>query len=156
MKRILTLGVAVLALGGCSSMFNGTTQDIYVNTNPAQANCVLTREGHEIARLATTPGQVKVDKTKHDITITCDKEGYQTATFYDKSGWESGTGGAGIALDVLLTFGLSSAIDSATGADNKYDSPVSISLIPNPAVTQVPPGAAMTPTSAPVPSKPGI
>ena len=155
MKRILACGMAALALSGCSSIFNGTTQDIYVNTNPGQASCVFTREGAEIARLASTPGQVKVDKTKYDLTITCNKPGYQTATYYDKSGWESGTGGAGIALDVLLTVGLSSAIDSATGADNEYDSPVNVTLIPNVAQSQVPAGATMTPTSAPVAAKPG-
>lgn len=147
MKRILAWGIAALALSGCSSIFEGTTQDIYVNTDPPQATCVFTREGSEIARLASTPGEVKVDKTKYDLTITCNKPGYQTATYYDKSGWESGTGSAGIALDLLLTVGLSSAIDSATGADNEYENPVTVTLIPNQAQSKVAPGAAKTSAS---------
>jgi len=39
-------------------------------------------------------------------------------------------GTVGIAADVFLTADLSSVIDSATGADNKYESPVTITLIP--------------------------
>ncbi|MEQ9609635.1 MAG: hypothetical protein RLN99_18400 [Kiloniellaceae bacterium] len=94
------------------------------------ASCILEREGKKIGELASSPGSVTVSKTKHDITITCDKEGYQTATYINDSGWESGSGAAGIALDVILTLGISSAIDSATGADNKYESPVNNTMVP--------------------------
>ncbi len=128
--RFLALGLVGLSLGACSSIVNGTTQDITVNTNPPGADCRLEREGQVIARVQNTPSTANVSKTKHDITIVCDKEGYQTATYLNDSGWESGSGAAGIALDVVLTLGVSSAIDSATGADNKYESPVNIILLP--------------------------
>lgn len=129
-SRVLAIGLAALGLWSCSWIVQGMSQDIFVNTIPAGADCILEREGREIATLANTPGTVSVEKTKHDLTITCTKDGYQTATYYNKSGWESGSGAGGIALDVLLTLGLSSAIDSATGADNKYKSPVNITLLP--------------------------
>lgn len=128
--RFLALGLLGLSVGGCSSIVNGTTQDITVNTNPPGADCVLEREGAEIANVQNTPSTVNVSKTKHDITVVCNKEGYQTATYLNNSGWESGSGAAGIALDVILTLGASSAIDSATGADNKYESPINITLLP--------------------------
>lgn len=131
-RHVVAAGLAVSALTACSAITKGTSQDIFVNTTPAQASCVLKREGLPIAQVASTPGSVHVDKTKHDIVITCDKDGYQTATYYNKSGWETGTGAAGIALDVFVTAGLSSIIDSATGADNKYESPVNITLVPKP------------------------
>lgn len=124
------VGVAGLSLLACSSIVQGTFQDIVINTNPADATCILEREGIQIAKIDGTPTSVNVKKTKHDITISCSKDGYQTATYINKSGWESASGGAGIALDVFLTLGLSSAIDSATGADNKYTSPVNITLLP--------------------------
>lgn len=127
---LIGLGLGV-GLGACSSIVQGTDQDIAINTNPVGASCVLEREGEKIGELAASPGSVTVSKTKHDITITCDKDGYQTATYINDSGWESGSGAAGIALDVILTLGVSSAIDSATGADNKYESPVNITMIPN-------------------------
>jgi hypothetical protein len=119
-----------LGLGACSSIVSGTDQEIVLNTSPAGASCILERQGQKIGELASSPGAVTVSKTKHDITITCDKDGYQTATYLNDSGWESGSGAAGIALDVLLTLGISSAIDSATGADNKYESPVNITMAP--------------------------
>lgn len=121
---------AVILLSGCSSITQGTTQEIFINSVPAGASCVVDRNGVRLGEVASTPSSVRVDKSKHDIIITCNKEGYQEATFYNDSGWESGSGAAGIALDVILTAGLSSAIDSATGADNKYTSPVNITLVP--------------------------
>ncbi len=124
------MGAALLGLSGCSSIVQGTDQNIIVNTNPPGATCKLEREGAEIGAVLTTPGSVTVSKTKHDITITCEREGYQTATYISDSGWESGSGAAGIALDVVLTLGISSAIDSATGADNRYESPVNLTMVP--------------------------
>jgi hypothetical protein len=128
--RSLTMGLGGLILSGCSSIVSGTSQDVVVNTNPEGAECRIEREGIEIGRVFNTPGSANISKTKHDITIFCDKEGYHTATYINDSGWESGSGAAGIALDVILTLGISSAIDSATGADNKYESPVNITLVP--------------------------
>ena len=128
--RIAAAGLLALAAAGCSSIVQGTDQEIAINTNPVAANCILEREGEKIGELTATPGTVTVSKTKHDITIICDKEGYQTASYINDSGWESGSGAAGIALDVILTLGVSSAIDSATGADNRYESPVNITMIP--------------------------
>jgi hypothetical protein len=127
--RIFVMGLGGLILSGCSSIVQGTSQDIVVNTNPGGAECKIVREGIEIGRVFNTPGSANISKTKHDITIFCDKEGYHTATYINDSGWESGSGAAGIALDVILTLGVSSAIDSATGADNKYESPVNITLV---------------------------
>ncbi|WP_340118707.1 hypothetical protein [Pelagibius sp. 7325] len=131
-QRPAALALAGLAFGlaACSSIVQGTDQEVGINTNPPGASCILEREGKKIGELAASPGSVTVSKTKHDITITCDKEGYQTATYINDSGWESGSGAAGIALDVILTLGISSAIDSATGADNKYESPVNITMVP--------------------------
>ncbi len=128
--RVLTVVAVAALMGGCSSITQGTTQEIFVNTTPAGANCTLSRNGVQLNGVSNTPGGVTVDKTKHDIIITCNKAGYQEATYYNNSGWESGSGAAGIALDVVLTLGVSSAIDSATGADNRYESPVNITMLP--------------------------
>ena len=131
--RLLQISVALAAvasLGACSSITQGTTQQIFVNTSPSGADCIFEREGTKIATLSSTPASANISKTKHDIIITCNKEGYQTATYRNNSGWESGSGASGIALDVVLTLGASSAIDSMTGADNKYEPSVNITLVP--------------------------
>jgi hypothetical protein len=129
-------GIALLSLGACSAMFGGTTQQIMVNTNPAGAECGLYRQGTRIGMIASTPGAALVDKTKHDITILCIKPGFEQLTWYNRSGADANTAvnaAAGLLLLPLAPIGW--AIDSASGADNKYESPVNITMVP------LPPGA---------------
>ena len=108
-----------------------------MNTNPNGANCALEREGNVIARVQQTPGGTTIKKTKHDITIRCTKDGYQEATFLNHSGAAGATFG-----NIVLGGGIGWAVDSASGADNKYESPVNISLVPA--------GAAPAPAATPV------
>jgi hypothetical protein len=96
-----------------------------VNTNPAGADCALNREGTTIAHVAPTPGATTIKMTKHDITIVCTKEGFQEATYLNHSGAAGATFG-----NIVLGGGIGWAIDSASGSDNKYDSPVNITLAP--------------------------
>jgi hypothetical protein len=79
-----------------------------------------------IATVQNAPGSALVEKTKYDIWIACVKSGYQMATYYNHSGAAGATVG-----NILLGGGIGWAIDSATGSDNKYDSPVNITLSPN-------------------------
>jgi hypothetical protein len=121
-----TLGlVSLFALTACSSIIDGTTQEIMVNTNPAGADCSLERQGLSIARVDPTPGAGTIKKTKYDILIRCNKDGYQEATYLNHSGSAGATFG-----NIVLGGGIGWAVDSAAGADNKYDSPVNITLVP--------------------------
>jgi len=132
--------VGATSLGGCASITEGTHQAITVNTNPPGASCVLNRKEGQIATIASTPGDVVIRKTKYDITVVCDKPGYQQATFMDHSGVEGMTFG-----NAILGGGIGWAIDSSTGSDNKYDSPVNISLVPvQPAMPAAPEPAPAT------------
>jgi len=63
-----------------------------------------------------------VDKTKYNIEIRCNKRGYQQDTYLNHSGIGATIG------HIILGGGISWSIDSASGADNKYDSPVNITL----------------------------
>ena len=133
----LAVAFAASGLGGCSSIIEGTSQEILVNTNPPGANCEFVREGNVIARVQQTPGGATIKKTKYDITLKCDKPGYQEATYLNHSGAAGATFG-----NIILGGGIGWAIDSASGADNKYDGTVNVTLVPNTA------GAAPTPTTA--------
>jgi hypothetical protein len=124
MKNFVILALLIV-MSGCSSVIEGTSQEIVVNTNPAGANCSLDRQGVSIARINPTPGAATIKKTKYDITIVCKKDGYQDATYMNKSGSAGATFG-----NIVLGGGIGWAIDSAAGADNKYDSPVNITLVP--------------------------
>ena len=132
MKFILRSGLLALAvsLSGCVSVFEGTSQDINVVTNPGDASCVFERQGMAIGTIANTPGLLTVRKSKYDILVKCNKPGYQQASYLNHSG-VSATIAANVAADLILTAGISSIVDSANGADNKYDSVVNITMIPN-------------------------
>jgi hypothetical protein len=120
--RIFILLFAVL-LSGCSSIVSGTTQTLTVNTSPEGANCKFFREGLVIGEVSQTPGSVLVKKTKHDITVECTKKGYEKTTYFNKSDIEGATVG-----NVILGGGIGWAIDSASGADNKYTEIMNITL----------------------------
>lgn len=124
--KVVAAVVACVSLGACSSIIEGRSQQILVNTNPAGADCGLYRQNIRIATVQNAPSSALVEKTKHDIWIVCVKQGYQMATHYNHSGAAGATFG-----NIILGGGIGWAIDSASGADNKYESPVNITLVPN-------------------------
>jgi hypothetical protein len=138
-------GLALL-VASCASIIEGRTQNIVVNTDPPGADCGLYREqGVRIASIQGTPGRALIEKTKTGIWIVCVKQGYDQATYYNKSG----VAGAAFAnvIGGVFTLGIATvvgaAIDSSNGSDNMYDSPVNITLTPNAAGTAQ---AALPPT----------
>lgn len=63
MKRFVVASVFVLMTSACSSIIEGTTQDLSFGTTPQGALCTLHRDGRVIGQV-TTPGAVKVEKNK--------------------------------------------------------------------------------------------
>ena len=135
---------AAVCLSGCASIVSGTSQEIKVVTNPPGANCQFVREGSVIASVNNTPGGVTIKKTKHDITLKCNKEGYQEATYLNHSGADGATFG-----NIILGGGIGWAIDSASGSDNKYTGEVNVTLVPAGAAAAAPSPAAKPATLAP-------
>jgi len=131
MKSLVIIVAATLAVAGCASIIDGTTQEIAVNTNPAGAKCVVNRKSVPIGTVVSTPGAVTIKKTKDDITVVCDKDGYQQATFMDHSGVAGST-----YANIILGGGIGWAIDSSSGADNEYLTPINISMVPTAAPAQ--------------------
>lgn len=122
MKNILRV-LPIILLSACSTIVEGRSQQIMVNTNPEGADCDLTRNGEKIASVRDTPNSAYIEKSKYDITISCNKKGYEQSTYINHSGTAGATFG-NIAAGGLIGWG----IDSATGSDNKYDTPVNITL----------------------------
>jgi hypothetical protein len=120
--RILGTVAVVATVTGCSSIVEGTSQTLTFNSNPSQATCILTRNGLTIGNV-TTPSGIVVEKTKHNIQVVCSKEGYDDSTVMLKSGTAGATFG-----NIILGGGIGWAIDSASGADNKYDDVVNVYL----------------------------
>ncbi len=138
-----------LVLSGCVSVFEGTSEEINVATNPSEASCTFERDGKTLGTIPKTPGSLVVRKSKYDITIKCDKPGYQQASYFNHSG-TTDTIAANVVVDLLLTAGISSIVDSANGADNYYEPAVNITLTPMLAGQPGMPGAS--PASAPAAS----
>jgi hypothetical protein len=139
-SRAIVATSAVL-LSGCASIFEGTTQRISVNTAPAGARCTFWKNGSLVGDIGATPGSLVVRKSKDDLFIVCDKPGYDSATFVNKSGLAWAT------FANILTAGLAWAVDSSRGADNKYQGDVELTLAPAATPTPVP---RATPVPEPV------
>jgi hypothetical protein len=122
---IAALAAVGFAVSACGTITQGTSQNITITTAPPGGHCDLTRKGEHVATLDKAPGTVKVDKTKNDILLTCQLAGYQDATVNLESGYGIGTFG-----NIILGGGIGWAIDSASGADNKYPSTAQVNFVP--------------------------
>ena len=122
------LVAVLLPLANCASITEGTSQAITVNTTPPGATCRLDRDGAQLGTVDTTPGSVVVKpKTSRDILVTCEKPGFQTATYLDKSDT------AAAAFGNILAGGVIGAIvDKNNGAAYKYEGTVNVTLTPAP------------------------
>jgi membrane-associated protease RseP (regulator of RpoE activity) len=107
----------------------------------------MQKEGVTIGAVPSTPGFVEVPKTRHDLTLSCDKPGYQTAKAVNGSDFAAWTMG-----DVALTSTLGLIIDWSSGAIHKYDSEMNVTLQPGDSAPQV--AALLPPTSVAVASAP--
>ena len=125
MLKALFVAVVACSLCGCASIIAGTSQDITVSTEPAGADCELVRKGVVIGSVLETPGSVHVTKTKYDIAVYCRNAGYRTAVSGSLSGIEIAAFG-----DAIAGGPIGWGVDSALGADNHYDSPVIVRMIP--------------------------
>jgi hypothetical protein len=124
MKKFLCLAVGMLAVSSCSSLIEGTSQEIMVTTTPLGASCSFWRDGAVIAKVPTTPAVVTVSRVHSDIVVTCNKPGYREATYLNRAEISGAVAGN------VLNAGLGWGIDSMVGADNKYDRTVALALEP--------------------------
>lgn len=141
--------VALLGLlgGGCATVATGNRQDIAVVSQPADADCTLTRDGATIATIRT-PGTVNVKRDAKPITVVCRKDDHEDNRAVMDSQLESMTAGN------LIVGGLVGVIvDAASGANSRYAPSVLVRLTP--AVGGRPPATvAATGAAPPVPAGP--
>ncbi len=104
----------------------------------------MDRNGERVAAVAATPGSVRISKSRHDLNVTCTKEGYQPATTAASSRFTGSTFGNVIAGGVIGV-----VVDAASGANNRYPSDVRIELAENPAPPPPPP-VAQVPAPGPM------
>ena len=133
MPRIITTSLAVIALAGmpfiagCATIIEGDDQAIDVSSNPTGAACELTRQGERVGVVNPTPGSVFVERSKHDIHVACDKEGYETGQDVLVSGFEGWTVG-----NIVFGGPIGLVVDASSGAINQYPASVVVTLPPAP------------------------
>ena len=120
------LVVAVCTLSACSTIVEGTSQNVTINTDPPGATCELDRAGQVAGVVNPTPGTIEVEKSGTDLKVVCDKDGFQTAEGILSSSFEAMTLG-----NVILGGLVGVAIDAASGATNKYPETLQLTLTPN-------------------------
>jgi hypothetical protein len=117
--------LATVGLSGCGTITQGISQRIAITSSPPGGRCDLIRNGEHIDTIYATPGIVAVDKTKHDIMMTCTKRGYETQSVNLESGYGIGTFG-----NAIIGGAIGWGIDSSLGADNKYPSRADVKFVP--------------------------
>ncbi|MGE4313510.1 MAG: hypothetical protein AB7E85_04480 [Pseudobdellovibrionaceae bacterium] len=127
-RTILPL-FALLLLAACATLFSGTSQVIHIDSDPQGANCEMKRDGILLTKFVT-PADIKIERTKHDIEVSCTKAAHDNAYGGNNSGVEGVTYADG-GVAVFSGWGLVGwGIDSATGADNAYRERMLITLTP--------------------------
>ena len=121
---ITVLGFAA-AVAGCATITKGTDDLVTIDTDPGGAQCFLFTENKQIAVINPTPGSIKIPKSKKDLSVRCEKDGYFPTEGVIASSFQAMTIG-----NVLFGGIIGVAIDAGSGAMHKYEEGVSITLIP--------------------------
>ncbi len=116
----------LLTATGCASIMEGSSQRINVNSTPEGARCEVSRNGAPLATIASTPDAITVTKTKYDLAIDCIKAGYKPASVGVNSGLAAITFG-----NALIGGPIGLGVDFSTGAYNKYDDNITVTLEAN-------------------------
>jgi hypothetical protein len=130
MKSMIVASAAALALSGCATLFNGTTQAVVLTSTPAGATASVTNRAGEKVRTGTTPITLTLNRgagyfKPETYTITLTKEGYAPKELVlsgSVSGWYFG--------NILLGGGIGMlAVDPVTGAMYTFPAKVNAELM---------------------------
>ncbi len=118
----MSLATALIALSGCASITQGTSQTILFNLEPKDINCTATRDGDgQLGTLSSANSTLSVSKDKDDILVSCKAAGHKPKSIR----LTSSTQAAGVVGGIFLDLGV---VDMMTGAMWKYPDSVNIAL----------------------------
>ena len=141
-------GLISIVFAGCSTIVKGTEQQVSVATPGVPAAlCQLTSPGIG-TRTVQTPGNIILPKSKHNVAVTCRAQCYQDGAATLASHTEVMTAG-----NILFGGVIGLGVDAASGAMNKYDPGVEVSMSPRPSCGGAPSRTKGTPMAA-VPREP--
>ena len=123
-------------LSACATIVEGSGQAMNVATTPAGAACDLQRKGTHLGTIAPTPGTMRIEKSKDDITVTCNKDGFQPTSISHTPRFVGTTFG-----NLLVGGVVGFIVDASTGANYVYPTDTQIQLVPVKAGIAVPAGS---------------
>lgn len=116
-----------MLLPACATVVNGTSQDVVVSTSPPGAACAVDRAGARLGVVQQTPGSLHVEKSKNDLTVTCDKPGFQSAAVTRSPSFSLVTLG-----NLVIGGAIGIGVDFATGANYRLPSDIQLALARDP------------------------
>jgi len=128
MKKLFCLPVLMLALAtlsACATVTSGTDHTLLVETDPAGAACMLRRDGANLGAVNPTPSAIRISKSRHDITVNCEKADHESASRTITADFQAMTLG-----NVLVGGVIGVAADLASGAAITYPDSVKVVLWP--------------------------
>ncbi len=131
--KALAIVAIALQAGACATIIEGSSQTVSVSTidrnggaEVAGAECTLSSATIGTHRVIT-PGAARLEKSKNAATVSCTKEGYEAGTATIASHFAAATAG-NLLIGGLIGVG----IDAASGAANKYDDKVVVTIAKKP------------------------
>ncbi|MBY0339217.1 MAG: hypothetical protein K2X11_21570 [Acetobacteraceae bacterium] len=124
MFRCLAL-LGLLLTTACATVTSGTTQNITVTSEPSGAVCRLERDGATVGVVNPTPGSVNISRSTRDLTVRCEREGFQPGVRTISAGFQAMTLG-----NIILGGVVGIVVDAASGAVSQYEPNLHVVLPP--------------------------
>lgn len=124
--RLVVACALVGMASACATVTGGTTQEVFIETDPTGAECRLDRQGANVAVIKPTPGRANVSRAKEAIVVSCTLDKHEQANEVLSSKFTGATFG-----NILFGGLIGIAVDAASGANNKYPERVTIIMTPS-------------------------
>jgi len=123
LSLLLFLVLSVTSLTGCASIVSDNDSTTYIQTMPEKARCTL--HGQDFKRVVETPDSVHLPAEAAPIVVSCESEGYRTASATldtEMDGWILG--------NIIFGGVVGAVIDASRGAGMEYPPQFMVSLDP--------------------------
>lgn len=124
-RLMMIVGLA-LACSACATVVGGTTQDVYIESEPTGATCKVDRLGVTVGMVYPTPGRLGVSRSKETMVVSCTREGYEQSNEIVAASFTGATLG-----NLILGGVVGVIVDASSGANNKYPERILVVLTPS-------------------------
>jgi|SRR5476649_2340745 len=126
LRLVMQIAVSVSLVTGCATVASGGKQPIIVESEPAGADCILSRSGAELGRV-TTPGRLSISNGTSSVRVTCTKDGFHESQVFLRARPDPRSA----AGNFMLGGAVGNFVDQQSGANYRYEPSVMLWLAPN-------------------------